>query len=171
MTDHSKVPRATQSLGLQYWEFWGRQVNWEEGVESIPAELTSCHHWKGSGTDMYTCAWYIWSSSVSTHRTGRYDQNTAFGVIEMEKRPTFFRWCLHLRQPSLDFLCVFRSLNPVACGSRDVVSLAILSTPLDFANRDIGTKGELERINPRCLRTRLPCLLRNPWAGPIRESF
>jgi hypothetical protein len=120
---------------------------------------------------MYTCAWYIWSSSVSTHRTWEYDQNTACSVIEMEKRPTFFRWCLHLRQPSLDFLWVFRSLNPVACSSGGVVSPAILSTPLDFVNQDIGTKGGIRAYKARCLQAGLPCLLTNPWAGPIRETF
>lgn len=141
---------ARHSPGLQYWELVGRQTHWKQGVESIPAPLARCHHWKGSGTDMYTCPWYIWSSSVSTHRTGRYNQNTACRVVERENRSTFFRRCLHLRQPPLDFLCVFRSLKPVACRSRSVVLSAILSAPLDFANQEIGIRGNRGVLTKSC---------------------
>ncbi|KAB8275854.1 hypothetical protein BDV30DRAFT_206935 [Aspergillus minisclerotigenes] len=37
----------------------------------------------------------------------------------------FFRCCLHLTQPFLDFSCVLRSLNPVTWNPGSVVSLGI----------------------------------------------
>lgn len=140
---------ARHSPGLQYWELVGRQTHWKQGVESIPAPLARCHHWKGSGTDMYTCPWYIWSSSVSTHRTGRYNQNTACRVVERENRSTFFRRCLHLRQPPLGFLVCFpkSETGRLQVQERRIVSHIVGATRFrESRNRHKGESGRINQV-------------------------